>query len=105
MLEEHIKPATERALLYAASLSSAFGSRRLICAARFMMPLTIPTGLATLAKGRDALSTNEAAHVLNRQPQTLRKWACLENGPIRPVRINGRLAWKVLDLALLLEQP
>lgn len=69
------------------------------------MPFTLPPGLATLAKGRDALPTNEAAHVLNRQPQTLRKWACLENGPIRPVRINGRLAWKVCDLALLLEQP
>lgn len=31
------------------------------------MPLTIPNGLATLARGRDALSTNEAAHVLNRR--------------------------------------
>ncbi|CBJ38917.1 conserved protein of unknown function [Ralstonia solanacearum CMR15] len=32
----------------------------------------------------------------------MRKWACLENGPIRPVRINGRLAWRVSDLAKLL---
>lgn len=44
------------------------------------------------------LTTNEAAKVLNRQPQTLRKWACLECGPIRPIRINGRLAWRRSDL-------
>lgn len=48
------------------------------------------------------LPTNEAAAAINRAPQTLRKWACLENGPIRPVRINGRLAWKVADLQSLL---
>ena len=49
------------------------------------------------------LTTDEAAAVLNRRPQTLRKWACLENGPIRPVRINGRLGWRVSDLQALLE--
>lgn len=49
------------------------------------------------------LSTNEAAPFINRKPQTLRKWACLENGPIRPVRINGRLAWRVSDLQSLLQ--
>lgn len=48
------------------------------------------------------LPTNEAAAAINRAPQTLRKWACLENGPIRPVRINGRLAWRVSDLQALL---
>jgi len=48
------------------------------------------------------LPTNEAAAAINRAPQTLRKWACLENGPIRPVRINGRLAWRVSDLQFLL---
>jgi hypothetical protein len=44
---------------------------------------------------RTAIPTNEAAYYLNRKPQTLRAWACLENGPIRPIRINGRLAWPV----------
>lgn len=58
--------------------------------------------LATVARGRDVLPTNEAATAINRAPQTLRKWACLESGPIRPVRINGRLAWRVADLAALL---
>ena len=49
------------------------------------------------------VTTDEAAAVINRKPQTLRKWACLENGPIRPVRINGRLAWRVSDLRALIE--
>lgn len=50
----------------------------------------------------EVLPTNEAAAAINRRPQTLRKWACLENGPIRPIRINGRLAWRVSDLQALL---
>lgn len=50
--------------------------------------------LAAIAHGRDTLTTEEAAPTINRRPQTLRKWACLENGPIRPIRINGRLAWR-----------
>ena len=58
--------------------------------------------LAAVAKGRDTLSTNEAAPTINRSPQTMRKWACLEQGPIRPIRINGRLAWRVSDLISLL---
>ena len=58
--------------------------------------------LAAIARGRDVLPTNDAAPAINRAPQTLRKWACLENGPIRPVRINGRLAWRVSDLQALL---
>lgn len=52
---------------------------------------------------RAAINTDEAAYHLGRKPQTLRKWACLENGPLRPVRINGRLAWKVADLKALLD--
>lgn len=58
--------------------------------------------LAAAARGRDTLPTNEAAPLINRTPQTLRKWACLEHGPIRPLRINGRLAWRVSDLEKLL---
>lgn len=48
------------------------------------------------------LTTAEAAKALNREPQTLRKWACLENGPIRPVRINRRLAWPADQIVALL---
>jgi hypothetical protein len=51
----------------------------------------------------EVLPTSEAAAAINRRPQTLRRWACLEDGPIRPIRINGRLAWKVSDLTALLE--
>lgn len=61
--------------------------------------------LAEVSRGRDTLPTNQAAPAINRAPQTLRKWAALECGPIRPIRINGRLAWRVADLrALLLGQ-
>ena len=50
----------------------------------------------------EVMTTAEAAAALNRRPQTLRRWACLEDGPIRPIRINGRLAWRVSDLQDLL---
>lgn len=56
---------------------------------------------ANLAKSK-IVTTTEAAAFLNRKPQTLRKWACLENGPIRPIRINGRLAWHLSDIENLL---
>lgn len=47
---------------------------------------------------RPTVSTEQAAFYLNRKPQTLRVWACREEGPLRPVRINGRLAWPVAGL-------
>lgn len=53
-------------------------------------------------RARPLLNTNEAAAILCRKPQTLRKWAALECGPIRPVRVFGRLGWRtdeVLRLA------
>ena len=58
--------------------------------------------LEKVAKGRDTLTTEEAAPTINRSPQTMRKWACTESGPIRPIRINRRLAWRVSDLRTLL---
>lgn len=50
----------------------------------------------------EVLPTNQAATAINRAPQTLRRWACKEDGPIRPIRINGRLAWRVSDLKAIL---
>ncbi len=47
------------------------------------------------------LRTEEAAFYLNRRPQTLRAWACLENGPIRPRRIGGLLAWPTNEIKTL----
>jgi hypothetical protein len=52
---------------------------------------------------RTHVPTACAAYWLNRSPQTLRAWACFENGPIRPVRINGRLAWSVEAITRLLK--
>jgi hypothetical protein len=65
--------------------------------------MEIHSDFFTLSKLPEVLPTHEAALVLNRRPQTLRKWACLENGPIRPIRINGRLAWKIADLRAILK--
>lgn len=49
------------------------------------------------------LDTAGAARALNRQPQTLRKWACFGSGPIRPIKIHGRLGWRAEDLRRLIE--
>lgn len=38
-----------------------------------------------------------AFHLI-RKEQTLRSWASTEHGPIRPIRINKRLAWAVADI-------
>jgi len=49
----------------------------------------------------ELLTTVNAAKFLNRAPQTLRKWACLGIGPVQPIKIFGRLAWKATDLLAL----
>lgn len=49
-------------------------------------------------ESRTVLPTAEAAQHLNRAQQTLRVWAMNEDGPLRPIRINGRLAWPVADI-------
>lgn len=53
-------------------------------------------------ESRIALPTSEAARHLNRAQQTLRLWACYECGPIRPIRVNGRLAWPIAEIRRLL---
>jgi hypothetical protein len=53
---------------------------------------------------RSAVDTETAAYHLNRATQTLRSWACKENGPLRPVRVHGRLAWLTEDIRRLLGQ-
>ena len=59
---------------------------------------TAPAFVALTAETRAAVDTATAAYHLNRQPQTLRGWACKEDGPLRPVRVHGRLAWPVAEL-------
>lgn len=66
------------------------------------MAILINQNLPPLAQVTSpTVSTEAAAHYLNRRPQTLRAWACLENGPLRPIRINGRLAWSVSSIKAL----
>ena len=54
---------------------------------------------------RPNLTTAETAYYLNRRPQTLRGWACLENGPMRPTRIGGLLAWNTATVKALAGMP
>lgn len=51
-------------------------------------------------ENRAAVPTELAALHLSRRPQTLRIWACKENGPIRPLRLPGSkgLLWSTNDL-------
>ncbi len=63
---------------------------------------TAPTFIPLALEHRPAVDTAAAAHYLSRRPQTLRGWACLENGPLRCIRINGRLAWPVAEIRRLL---
>lgn len=51
------------------------------------------------------LTTAELAYYLNRRPQTLRGWACNEDGPIRPKRIGGLLAWSTMEAKALAGVP
>lgn len=54
---------------------------------------------------RAAVDTETAAYHLNRKPQTLRCWAAFESGPLRPLRVNGRLAWPTAEIRRLLGVP
>lgn len=55
-----------------------------------------------LTEQRPTVDTATAAHWLCRRPQTMRIWACHEDGPLRPIRVNGRLAWPVADIKRIL---
>jgi hypothetical protein len=58
------------------------------------VPLTLET--------RSALPTPEAAFHLNRAQQTLRLWAMRNDGPVKALRIHGRLAWPVAEIKALM---
>lgn len=62
------------------------------------MQIEIPNYPPLESVTRPAVETAAAAYYLNRKQQTLRSWACGETGPLRPLRINGRLAWPVAEL-------
>ena len=51
---------------------------------------------------RPTVSTAAAAHYLHLAQQTLRVYACKENGPLRPRRVCGKLHWVTSDIRRLL---
>jgi len=51
---------------------------------------------------RPTLDTATSAYYLHKAPQTLRVWACKQNGPIRPIRVGAHLHWKTSDIRKLL---
>ena len=62
-----------------------------------MAPLT-----PRASDARTAIPTAEAARHLGRDAQTLRKWACMQIGPLQPRRVHGRLLWSVAEIRQLL---
>lgn len=67
-----------------------------------MQSTTIQQFLPLEQESRSHVETACAAFHLNRQPQTMRSWASSERGPIRAIRINGRLAWSTSQIRALL---
>ena len=51
---------------------------------------------------RTHVSTKVMCRHLGRKEQTARGWACHEDGPLRPIRVHGRLAWAVADIRRIL---
>lgn len=57
---------------------------------------------ASICNSQLLLSTKEAAEMLGIKPQTLRRWAIYENGPITPIRYGRFVRWnkrEILDFA------
>lgn len=52
---------------------------------------------------RTHVDTGTASLHMNRRAQTLYVWACKGNGPIRPVRVYGRLQWPVDEIRRVLK--
>lgn len=62
-----------------------------------------PAGFIPLdQETRTHVSTAVMCHHMGRKEQTARGWACHEDGPLLPTRVNGRLAWPVADIRRLL---
>ena len=62
-----------------------------------------PEGFTPLKhETRTHVPTKVMCFHLGRKEQTARAWSCLENGPLRPLRVNGRLAWPVDEIRRIL---
>ena len=44
------------------------------------------------------LTISEVAHYLNRRPQTVRVWTSRDTAPIPVIRINGKPAFRTIDV-------
>jgi hypothetical protein len=51
---------------------------------------------------RPTVDTAAASFYLHKAPQTMRIWACKENGPIRARRVGANLHWATADIRKLL---
>lgn len=51
---------------------------------------------------RPTVITAACAFYLQKAQQTLRIYACKENGPLRPIRVGAHLHWKTADIRKLL---
>ncbi|MBT9505510.1 hypothetical protein [Rhodoferax sp.] len=69
-------------------------TRRAATAPQSFPPLELET--------RPTVGTAAAAYYLHKQQQTMRIYACRENGPIRPIRVGAHLHWKTDDIRQLL---
>jgi hypothetical protein len=58
------------------------------------MPAFVPLNL----EHRTHVDTASAAYHLGRKAQTMRVWASTGQGPVRPIRVNGRLSWPVAEI-------
>lgn len=50
---------------------------------------------------REVASNKEAADYLGVKISTLYNWSSTGKGPIKPVRIGGKLGWRIADLKAL----
>ena len=53
--------------------------------------------------GTKWLTTSEAADKLRRKARTLHRWACYDTGPVKPIKVNGRLLWSLDQISRLLD--
>lgn len=68
-----------------------------------MTTATVQTFPPLELETRSHVGTDQAAFYCLRAPQTMRMWAALEpKGAIKPIRVNGRLAWPVAAIKSML---
>lgn len=53
-------------------------------------------------ENRPTVGTAACAFYLRKAQQTLRIYACRENGPLRPIRVGAHLHWRTADIRRLL---